>query len=101
MVAILQDLFNHDLVDMAVGILGDATSGGDQAVMTNLLDTLNSEELAQLVPSADACSFGPATGLARAPHCLSAVSTSPSPLRLQRPVADNLFAKSGIYSSRH
>ena len=90
MVAILRDLFYRDLVEMAVGILGDAASGGRQAVMTDLLDTLNSEELSQLVPSVEACSYGPATGLARASHCLSAVSTSPSPC-VCRPVADNLL----------
>ena len=69
---------------MAVGILGDAASGGHQAVMTDLLDPLSRKELSQLVPSAEVCSFGPVTGLARASHCLSAVSTSPSPLRLQQ-----------------
>ena len=76
---------------MAVGTIGDATSGGHQATMTALLDILNSEELPQLVPSAEASSFGPDAGLARDSHCLSAVPTSPSPLRRQRPVADNLL----------
>ena len=83
--------FYHDLVDLSVGILGNAFSGSHQAARTDVLDTLNSEELPQLVPSAEVCYFGPATGLARASHCLSAVSTCPSPLRLQRPVADNLL----------
>ena len=83
--------FYHYLVNLSVGILGDASSGGHQAVMTELLERLNREGLSQLAPSAEACFLGPATGLARASHCLSAVSTFLSPLRLQRLVADTDF----------
>ena len=57
--------FYRGMVDLSVGILGDASSGGHQAVMTDLLDTPNSEEFTQFAPSAEVCSFGPATGLAR------------------------------------
>ena len=50
MVTILREFFvYHDFVDMAVGIFGDATSGGHPSVMTDLLDSLSSEELFQLV----------------------------------------------------
>ena len=45
MVTLLWDLFYYDIVEMAVGILGDAASGGHQAVMTDLLDPLSSKEL--------------------------------------------------------
>ena len=83
--------FYHDLVDLSVAILGDAFSGSHQAVMTDLLGTLNREELSLLAISAEVCLFAPATGLARTSHCLSAVSTFPSPLRLQRPVVDILL----------
>ena len=76
---------------MALGILGDAASGGHQAVLTDVLDPLSNKELSRLVLIAEACAFGPVTGLARASHCLSAVSTSPSPLCLQRHVADILL----------
>ena len=83
--------FYPDLVDLSVGILGDAFNGNQQAMITDLLGTLDSEELSLLASSAEVCSFGPATGLARTSQCLSAVSTFPSPLRLQRPTADSLL----------
>ena len=83
--------FYNDFVELSVGILGDAPSGGHQAAMTYLIDTLNSEELPQLVPSVEVCSFGLATGLDRACPCLAAVPTSPSPMRLQRLVADTVL----------
>ena len=46
----------------------DASSGNHQSVITDLLDSLDSEELPLLAPSAELCSFGPATGLARTYH---------------------------------
>ena len=49
--------FHHDLVEMAVGILGDAASGGHPTMVTDLLDPLNSKELSQRVPSAEVCAF--------------------------------------------
>ena len=65
MVTILREFFvYHDFVDMAVGIFGDATSGGHQAVMTDLIDPFSRKELSQLAPRAEVCSFGPVTGLA-------------------------------------
>ena len=92
--------FFHDLVELSVGILGNASRGSHQAKVIDLMGTLNSEELPQLAPSAEVCSVGPATGLARTSHCLSAVSTFPSSLLLQRLVADSLFfAETGVYWS--
>ena len=88
---ILWDLLLHDLDEIAVGILGDAPTGSHPAVMTGLLHPLSGKDLSQLAHSAELCSFGSATGLARASHCLSAVSTSPTHLRLQRSVVDSLL----------
>ena len=76
---------------MAIGVLGDTSIGSHQAVMTDLLDPLSSNELSQLASSAEVCSFGPATGLARASHCLAVVPTSLSPLLLQEAVVAHLM----------
>ena len=78
---------------MAIGILGDTSFGSLQAAMIELLDSMNSDELSQFASIAELCSFGPATGPARASHCLAAVATSPPPLRLRTTVADSRFRK--------
>ena len=57
--------------------------------MTDLLDPLSGTELSQLASTVEVVSFGPATGLARASHCLAAASASPLPLRLLISMADN------------
>ena len=41
--------------------------------------------------TAELCSFGQATGLARASHCIATVATCASPLRLHKSVAENLL----------
>ena len=64
--------------------------------MTDLVYILNSEELPLFALSADMCSFGPATGLARTSQCLSAVSTCLSPLRLQKASSGQSLAKLGV-----
>ena len=73
----------------------DTSIGSQQAAMTDLLDSMRSDKLSPYASIAELCSFGPATGLARASQCLATVATSPSPLRLQNAVADSILNSFG------
>ena len=55
----------HDLVGLALGVLGDTSVGSHhQSVLTDILDSVDEDELSQLLPTAELCTVGPATGLA-------------------------------------
>ena len=82
--------FYHDLVGLALGVLGDASSGSHQSVLIDLLESTSEDELALFVSTTELCTFGPATGLARVAHCLAAVATSHPALRLTKTVARRL-----------
>ena len=68
--------FYHDLVGVAIGVLGETSVGCHQSVLTDLLDSMSADELSQFVSTTELCTFGLATGLSHASHGIFVVAAS-------------------------